>query len=140
MESKLVKLPTKVSLNFSNFSEVKQGEQMCELKVAQIFKCYPKVSRCSFYFKTTVLKTAQKVTVYFATSIRKCVVKKMPNLVTLARVKFNEEIAVRKKENKFLANVQLLRVIEEKTKNNSHPFSFTMYASVGKLMSFRKQF
>ena len=53
---------------------------------------------------------------------------------------FNEEIAVRKKENKFLANVQLLRVIEEKTKNNSHPFSFTMYASVGKLMSFRKQF
>ena len=60
MESKLVKLPTKVSLNFSNFSEVKQGEQMCELKVAQIFKCYPKVSRCSFYFKTTVLKTAQK--------------------------------------------------------------------------------
>ena len=37
MESKLVKLPTKVSLNFSNFSDVKQRDQMCELKVAQIF-------------------------------------------------------------------------------------------------------
>ena len=37
MESKLIKLPAKVSLNFSNFSDVKQRDRMCELKVAQFF-------------------------------------------------------------------------------------------------------